>query len=122
MRYIKVCEKKVSMAKDEQWTTIDIVKLIAQAGKNLNSGHNIFAGEKILKEISEVKQENKRYIAVEDEQYNLILKDSKEFSWGDYAVKGSAFAEDLKNIINASENKPADIDEKIVYAQEFRKL
>ena len=89
-------------------TTEDLISFVARNGDIMNTGTNVITAEKIMGICLKVKMDNKHFIAIEDNDYNILCKDLETMKWKELAGDGFVFMfiNDIKNIKKAEDEEP----------------
>lgn len=117
MKYVAIVPKarNAGDGKTDVWiTTVDLVKMIVRNGKTLNTGVNVIiakkisdicdeiiveAREKLTKDSTQIVLKSK-FIAFEDNHYEMFKRDLSDFNFQSFALVGYSFADDVESMIN----------------------
>lgn len=125
MKYIKIEDdmKTIGSGDGTLWAnTNDVLKLIARNGKHLNTGTNVLIAKSIFEECTKVSggsglmnigsqkgsKYKSRYIRLEDNWYEVLMRDFVEFSFSEIGLVGVAFVGDIEAISNPLSEDPED--------------
>ncbi len=103
MKYVKIVEKvKYPHVNGEEWKTTHLMKTVVTKGKIFNQGLNVLNGSKILQACDDAILTSKKYVAIEDADYDMFMNALKSMDWQSYGVDGFGyfFVEDIKSIQN----------------------
>jgi len=125
MKYVAIVPKarNAGDGKTDLWvTTIDLVKMIVRNGKTLNTGVNVIiakkisdicdeivieAREKLTKDSTQMVLKSK-FIAFEDNHYEMFKRDLMEFNFQAFSLVGYSFADDVEAMISPKDKLKDD--------------
>ena len=120
MKYIKVEERLKNAGKDPDGNilylnTTHLIISIVRASKAFNTGRNILLADKIAKACADTDRNQKRYMTLEDTDYNLLKSEIDTVEWSSLYGQGAMlWVPDIKNIDSAVDTEPEDYNEAYV--------